>query len=90
MLDVNSYFNVTLLFVYCSIYKTCILSNKKYNNQKSLLQYIFSHTLFIKKERQDITGSNCLKGVSGNVIVDEKGIRLTEGAHLRCTKDINY
>jgi len=27
------------------------------------------------KERQDITGSNCLKGVSGKVIVDEKGIR---------------
>jgi len=26
------------------------------------------------KERQDITGSNCLKGVSGNVIIDEKGI----------------
>jgi len=24
------------------------------------------------KERQDITGSNCLKGVSGNMIVDEK------------------
>jgi len=27
------------------------------------------------KERQDITGSNCLKGISGKVIVDEKGIR---------------
>ena len=27
------------------------------------------------KERQDITGSNCLKGVSGKVIVDQKGIR---------------
>jgi len=27
------------------------------------------------KERQDITGSNCLKGVSGKVIVDEKGIK---------------
>ena len=26
------------------------------------------------KERWDITGSNCLKGVSGKVIVDEKGI----------------
>ena len=29
------------------------------------------------KERQDITGSNCLKGVSGKVIVDEKGIKDT-------------
>jgi len=27
------------------------------------------------KERWDITGSNCLKGVSGKVIVDEKGIK---------------
>jgi len=26
-------------------------------------------------ERQDITGSNCLKGASGKVIVDEKGIK---------------
>ena len=27
------------------------------------------------KERNDITGSNCLKGVLGKVIVDEKGIK---------------
>jgi len=27
------------------------------------------------KERQGITGSNCLKSVSGKVIVDEKGIK---------------
>jgi len=27
------------------------------------------------KERQDITGSNCLKGVSGKVIVAENGIK---------------
>jgi len=27
------------------------------------------------KERQDITGSNCLKGASGKVIVDEIGIK---------------
>jgi len=27
------------------------------------------------KERQDITGSNCLKGVSGKVIVDKKGMK---------------
>ena len=29
------------------------------------------------KERQDITGSYCLKDVSGKVIVDEKGIKDT-------------
>jgi len=29
----------------------------------------------MEKERQDITGSNCLKGVSGKGIVDEKGIK---------------
>ena len=27
------------------------------------------------KERQDITESNCLKGASGKVTVDEKGIK---------------
>jgi len=27
------------------------------------------------KERQDITGSNCLKGVTGKMIVNEKGIK---------------
>jgi len=27
------------------------------------------------KERQDITRSNCLKGVSGKLIVDEEGIK---------------
>jgi len=27
------------------------------------------------KERRDITGSNCLKGVSRKVIVDEKGMK---------------
>jgi len=29
----------------------------------------------VVKERQDITGSNCLKGVTDKVIVDEKGIK---------------
>ena len=29
------------------------------------------------KERQDITGSNCVKGVSGKVMADEKGIKDT-------------
>jgi len=27
------------------------------------------------KERQDITGLKCIKGASGKVIVDEKGIK---------------
>ena len=27
------------------------------------------------KERQDITGLNCIKGASGRVIVDDKGIK---------------
>jgi len=30
-------------------------------------------------EKQDITGSNCIKGASGKVIVDEKEIRVVEG-----------
>ena len=34
------------------------------------------------KERQDITGLNCIKGASGKVIVDDKGIKdLLEGVH---------
>jgi len=33
------------------------------------------------KERQDIMESNCLKRVSGKVVVDEKVIRFVEGVH---------
>ena len=29
----------------------------------------------IVKERQDITGLNCIKGASGKVIVDDKAIK---------------
>jgi len=36
---------------------------------------IFRLTKQMVKERQDIAGSNCLKRVSGEVIVDEKGIK---------------
>jgi len=36
---------------------------------------IFRRAKQMVKERQDITASNCLKGVSGKVIVDEKGIK---------------
>jgi len=28
------------------------------------------------KERQDITGLNCIKGASGKVIVDDKGSKI--------------
>jgi len=34
------------------------------------------------KERQDITGSNCLKGVSGKVIVDENGIKYSRKEYM--------
>jgi len=36
---------------------------------------IFWITEQMVKEKQDITRSNCLKGVSGTVIIDEKGIK---------------
>jgi len=34
------------------------------------------------KERQHITGSNCLKGVPGKVIVDEKGMKNSWKAYM--------
>ena len=36
---------------------------------------IFQIAKQIVKERQDITGSNCLKDVSDKVIIDKKGIK---------------
>jgi len=36
---------------------------------------IFRMAKQMVKERHDIIGSKCLKGVSGKVIVDEKGIK---------------
>ena len=36
---------------------------------------IFRMVKQMVKERQDITGLNCIKGASGKVIVDDKGIR---------------
>jgi len=36
---------------------------------------IFQIAKQMVKERQDIMGSNCLKGVSGKMIVDEKGMK---------------
>jgi len=44
------------------------LNNPEHRNE------IFRMAKQMVKERQDITGSNCLKGVSGKVIVDEKRI----------------
>jgi len=39
------------------------------------LLHLFQIAKQMAKERQDIMGSNCLKGVTGKVIVDEKGIK---------------
>jgi len=36
---------------------------------------IFRIAKQMPKELQDITGSNCLTGVSGKVILDDKGIK---------------
>ena len=36
---------------------------------------IFRRAKQMVKERQDITGLNCIKGASGKVIVDDKGIK---------------
>jgi len=43
-------------------------------NDRNQQNEIFRIAKQMVKERQDITGSNCLKGVSGKVIVDRKGI----------------
>ena len=36
---------------------------------------IFRMAKQMVKERQDITGLNCIKGASGKMIVDDKGIK---------------
>jgi len=46
-----------------------------YLNDSEHQNEIFRMAKQTVKERQDITGLNCLKGVSGKVIVDEKGIK---------------
>jgi len=38
---------------------------------------IFRIAKQMEKERQDTTGSNCLKGVLGTLMVDKKGIKDT-------------
>ena len=51
--------------------KECVsdLNDPEHQNE------IFRMAKQMVKERQDITGSNCVKGVSCEVIVDEKGIK---------------
>jgi len=51
--------------------KECVndLNDSEYQNE------IFRMAKQMVKERQDITGINCIKGASGKVIVDDKGIR---------------
>ena len=39
------------------------------------------------KERQDITESNCLKGVLGKVIVDDKGIKDSWKEYMKKTDE---
>jgi len=46
-----------------------------YLNDPNHQNEIFQIAKLMVKERQDIIGSNCLKAVSGKVIVDEKGIK---------------
>jgi len=46
-------------------------------NEPNQQNEIFRIAKQMVKERQDITGSYCLKDVSGKVIVDEKGIKDT-------------
>ena len=44
-------------------------------NDSECQNEIFRMTKQMVKERQDITGLNCIKGASGKVIVDDKGIK---------------
>ena len=43
-------------------------------NEADCQNEIFRMAKQMVKERQDITGLNCIKGASGKVIVDDKGI----------------
>ena len=44
-------------------------------NDSECKNEIFQRAKQMVKERRDITGLNCIKGASGKVIVDEKGIK---------------
>ena len=51
-------------------------------NDSECQNKIFQMAKQMVKERQDITGLNCTKGASGEVIVDDKrDQRLLEGVH---------
>ena len=60
-----------------------VISSAKEKKQKewandlndSCQNEIFRMAKQMVKERQDITGLNCIKGASGKVIVDDKGIK---------------
>ena len=61
-----------------------VISSAKENKQKEWANdlndsecqnKIFRMAKQMVKERQDITGLNCIKGASGKVIVDDKGIK---------------
>ena len=45
------------------------------SNDSECQNEIFQMAKQMVKERQDITGLNCIKGASGKVIVDDKGIK---------------
>ena len=51
--------------------KECASDLNDSNHQNEIFQIAKQ----MVKERQDIMGSNCLKGVLGKVFVDEKGIK---------------
>ena len=44
-------------------------------NDSECQNEIYGMAKYMVKERQDITGLNCIKGASGKVIVDDKGIK---------------
>ena len=44
-------------------------------NDSECQNEIFRRAKQMVKERQDITGLNCIKGASAKVIVDDKGIK---------------
>ena len=44
-------------------------------NDSECQNEIFRMAKQMVKERQDITGLNCIKGASGKVIVDDKGVK---------------
>jgi len=77
--------SLTLYFCRCiEVQGECKIPSAKEKKQKECASdlsdpehqnEIFRMAKQMVKERQDITGSKCLKGVSGKVIVDEKGIK---------------